>query len=119
MPTVNWELVRDLGDPVIWLDVRTFDEAWRGTCGYIGRGGAGSKHRSRYQRVGEFIRTYGKLWYPHLTLDAGRPEFSDGRHRVAWLRDNGADAVPVTTSPANSIAMQELFGTDMRVTAYL
>lgn len=47
MPTINWTFVRDLVEPVVWLDLAKFDEAWRKIDGYVGRGGEGSKHGSR------------------------------------------------------------------------
>lgn len=118
MPTINWTFVHDLAEPVVWLKLAKFDEAWRKTAGYIGRGGEGSRHRSRYRMVGEFIRASSELYYPHLNLEDDEPAFTDGRHRLAWLRDHGAHAVAVTTSPSDADRLQALFGSHLPVTVY-
>lgn len=118
MPTINWTFVHDLVEPVVWLHLAKFGEAWRRTDGYVGRGGEGARHGSRYRKVGEFIRASSELYYPHLNLDGTEPAFTDGRHRLAWLRDHGADAVAVTTSPSDADRLRALFGSDLRVTVY-
>ena len=118
MPTINWTFVHDLVEPVVWLDLIKLEKSWRKTDGYVGPGGAGSEHRLRYEAVGDFIRSTSELHYPHLNLEQDSPVFTDGRHRTAWLRDHGAHAVPVTTSPAEARRLGELFGTDLDVTSY-
>lgn len=119
MPTVNWTFVCGFVEPVVWIDVVALDRVWRGSDAYIGRGGAGSRHGARYQRVGAFIRGSAELYYPHVNLDGDTPVFTDGRHRFAWLRDHGAEAVAVTTSEAEVSRLRTLFGTTLRETRYV
>lgn len=53
------------------------------------------------------------MYMPCISLDdAGQVQFIDGRHRFAWVRDHGAVALPVATSPDQSDRVHTLFGSD-------
>ena len=54
---------------------------------------------------------------PRIGLYKGQIEFTDGYHRVAWLRDHGVKDLPVTASsdPGQSDEIEKLFGTEARV----
>lgn len=118
MPTITWGFDQGHVEPVVWLDVLALECAWALSDDYIGRGGEGSLHGDRYARVGAFIRNARRLGHPHLNLKGGAPVFTDGRHRFAWLRDHGATAIPVTTSPRDAPILEAQFGTGERDTLF-
>lgn len=115
-PPVRWSFVADFAETVVWLDVAKFDAAWQASENYVGAGGAGSLHGRRYLNVGCFIEAHWQLWYPHVALIDGLPEFVDGRHRFAWLRDHGASAIPVTVSSPDDVELEQLYGSPIRLT---
>lgn len=105
------------GDPdaVVWVDMVTFDASWRRSDHYLARGGANGIG-DRYHRVGIWIGQGGDLFMPQVTLCDAVIAFSDGRHRVAWLRDHGATALPVQVNPALVTQFKALCPTNARVT---
>ena len=103
-------------DPVVWVDVARLDEAWRGDDGYyIGFGGHGSS-KSRYAGAGERLARGLKTWMPEICLGtSGMITFSDGRHRFAWCRDHGVEALPVGVCRECENEVRQGFGTERRV----
>lgn len=88
------------GDKLVPLDVVRFDEEFQREQGFYievgGKGGIGE----RYDRFGQFLAK-------NTTIDAaevhvgpdGRVGFTNGRHRYAWLRDQGLTSIPVAMTP--------------------
>lgn len=63
---------------------------------YVGPGGTGAAIGDRYQRFGEFAATAESIEAPTVSVDAnGRVSFGNGRHRWAYMRDSGAQSIPV------------------------
>jgi hypothetical protein len=46
--------------------------------------------------------------------DGGIITFTDGRHRVAWLRNHGVEALPVEVPPDQAATIQARLGTPCR-----
>jgi len=120
--TIAWSLVPlgegwDLSyqDAVVWVDMAKLDAAWRRDSGYVGLGGRGSLHPGRYESVGRWIVRTGKLFMPCVSLGSNdEVTFTDGRHRVAWLRDHGVKALRVAVCPSEAETFVAQFGTSCR-----
>ena len=102
---------RAKGWVMVDINVKEFDKAFRKeTDMYIGKGGK-NQIKGRYDRIGfyimggsekitdEFDIDYEPAEHMEasevsVTLD-GRISFLNGRHRYAWLRDHGANTIPV------------------------
>lgn len=116
--TIRWKDQWGLGEPVVWLDVAKADSAWRRDVGFYIPAGA-PEHRDRYEKFGEWLlRANRVVWMPTAVLFRGRLDFTDGRHRFAWLRDHRAEAIPVTTDRTRNWAqrLEAKLGTPLRVT---
>jgi hypothetical protein len=120
--TIDWEQVPlgegwdpGLKDNPVWVDVEKLDRSWQRAADYVGPAGVGSNQPGKYENVGAYIRTERKLFMPTLAIEAdGVVSFTDGRHRVAWLRDRGVEALPVATVPDDTATVEALFGTTAR-----
>ncbi len=87
-------------DSEVWIDVARLDAAWQASDSYIGRGGTGDAIAGRYEKFGNWV--IGKdrvIEMPTICIDNGILEFTDGRHRFAWLRDHGVKHIPVAVDP--------------------
>ncbi|MGA4422861.1 hypothetical protein ACI2UY_22235 [Ralstonia nicotianae] len=105
-------------EPVIWTAVDLLDRAWSNASDYVGRGGVGSDQAEKYERVGSFLRqNVGHLgiYVPTVSLENGNVEFTDGRHRFAWLRDHGLRALPVEVGAECELDYRARFETSLRV----
>lgn len=104
----------DEPDPVIWTAVEALDRAWQSAEDYVGPGGVGSNQSGKYERVGAFLLRYAascRLFMPSVSLFLGQVEITDGRHRFAWLRDHGLQAIPVEVSSDDVAAFRARFET--------
>ena len=62
---------------------------------YVGAQGAGGI-RNRYANFGEFMQKGEPVEMPMASIGPrGEAAISNGRHRFAWLRDQGATEIPV------------------------
>jgi hypothetical protein len=57
-------------------------------------------------RLAEFLEAVG--------LESGEICFTDGRHRFAWLRDHGAQSMPIDIDPAIADEIRRRFVTSER-----
>jgi hypothetical protein len=103
----------------VWVDVLKLDavlqlEPYR----YVGVGGQNGID-GRYVGVGEFVASGKALLMPRVGLggDANHRtiQIYDGRHRFAWMRDHGADALPVIVLVGQARKIARLVGTKARV----
>ena len=93
----NDELENRLLVPV---NVSKFDEKFKKSWQYIGHNGVDGI-KDRYSKFGEWLHKN-----PTTDIEApligvsenGDVEFSNGRHRYAYLRDNGVTHIPVSMS---------------------
>ena len=111
-----WQESRDV---TLWVDVLKVDRSWvKDEAYYITAGGGGAAISGRYARAGEHIRGGVPLWMGALCLgDEDEIGFTDGRHRFAWLRDHGVEALPVQVPPEEAAAIKARFGTRRRVSS--
>lgn len=115
--SVKWEKpFFSFDDPIVWVGVSKLDASWRRDDLYIGRFGLGDNQPVKYDKFGLWIVKLRNVHMAHISLSPdGMVSFSDGRHRFAWLRDNGATALPVTVDPQNKGEIKKRFGTRVRV----
>lgn len=102
---------RAAGDVLVNVNTKEFDRAWANDHDfYIGKGGKGGI-KGRYEKFGNFVLG-GEMdigdgikipMDPAESIESsevyvtgdGRIQFTNGRHRFAWLRDHGAKKIPV------------------------
>lgn len=102
-------------DEVIWVDIAKLDLSWRNDQDYVGPGGSGQSIEGRYVNVGKYISAGRPLYMPSVSLDDdGVVGFTDGRHRVAWLRDHGVVALPIEVPPGQAEVIKSRFGSVCR-----
>src|SRR5437867_1749869 len=78
-------------DPVMWIDVEKVDSSWSFCPLYVGPQGVPDNQAVKSNQVGKWILMGGIVEMPVVGLGEDlNVSFSDGRHRFAWLRDNGA-----------------------------
>ena len=112
------------GDYVpIWIDVRKLDALLPLASNMIHVGCAGENGvHGKYAGFDEFVRSHKRISMPWVKIERACKEhpdqdiayISNGRHRFAWMRDHGAQALPVSVlrSEANEVA--QLVGTRAR-----
>lgn len=82
----------------VWISVARADRLWKLDDDYIGPGGTGAALGNRYANVGRWVAARQPMWLSLITLTEGMISFTDGRHRFAWMRDHGAEALPISAS---------------------
>ncbi|WP_168073933.1 hypothetical protein [Caulobacter sp. SSI4214] len=103
-------------DAEVWVSVAAIEASFRRGDQWVGPGGAGAGQPSRYARMGETILSGIDIWMPYISLDAsGEVRFTDGRHRFAWVRDHGAEAIMISTGPGEVAEWERRYGTTARV----
>lgn len=102
-------------DTPIWVNLKKIDFYWKPDPNYIGPGGTGAAIEGRYLRFGEWVKKLEEIHYISLNYsERGYIEFSDGRHRTAWLRDHGVIAIPILTDIESKQWLLEHCGSDLR-----
>jgi len=78
------------------VDPEVFDKAFEKTNDYIGKNGKGGIGE-RYQKFGDFVKKADSIRASNVHVrDNGSVIFGDGRHRYAYLRDQGLKKIPMT-----------------------
>jgi len=103
-------------DEPVWIEVSKLDESWQQSEQYVAPGGyRGESYK--YERFGKWVthavKAHPLIWMPHVNLNECTGlliDFTDGRHRFAWLRDHGVRRLPVTTDPAEAKNVRKQFG---------
>ena len=101
IPEVEWtmpERARRSGDKVVWVDVEAFDRLWKKDPEmYVAPGGVGGI-KGRYERFGKFLETGESVIMSEVGVSprTGTIEFTNGRHRFAYLRDHGVKTIPIS-----------------------
>jgi len=85
------------GNVMANVNPQAFDKAFKKSSwqyvGPQGEGGIGD----RYKRFGEFAQTAPSMNASNVAIGKnGIPVFGDGRHRYAYLRDQGVDSIPMS-----------------------
>lgn len=104
-------------DAVVWVSVSALDAAWSSvTDEYVGVEGVGSNQAWKYSRFEGWFANAQYVDMSSLSLDGeGRPSFTNGRHRFAWLRDQGLAALPIEVPPSEVCVFGARFGSDARI----
>jgi len=121
---VNWTVhswergFQHAGDPdvIVWVDIDTFDRLWWLSDQYIAKPGDPSDNQpEKYAKAGRRFLAGEAMCMPEVGLDAqGIIGFSDGRHRYLWMRENGAEAMPVAVSESQAKAVRAMCGSRRR-----
>jgi len=78
------------------VNPETFDKAFEKTNDYIGKNGKGGIGE-RYQKFGDFVKKADSIRASNVYIrENGSVIFGDGRHRYAYLRDQGLKKIPMT-----------------------
>jgi len=98
------------GNVLANVNPQAFDKAFKKTewqyVGPQGQGGIGD----RYNKFGEFAQTAPSMNASNVSVDKiGRITFGDGRHRYAYLRDQGVDSIPMSMDK-ESLANAKMHG---------
>ena len=111
---IRWTMRRET-DVALWVDVAKADAIWRAHECYVGPQGAGG-NRFRYERFGRWLLEKPRLVVmPSVGLCEGLLLFEDGRHRFAWLRDHGLEALPFAVHPDDAEVIEGLLGSPARL----
>lgn len=86
-------------DPVLWIDPTKFDRLWCRGDQWVGPKGTPGGLGDRYGRAGEWILSGKAINMCQIWVNDDGLGFIDGRHRFAWLRDQGLTTMPVQLSP--------------------
>jgi len=121
---VNWTVFsrergfQDAEDPdvIVWIDIDTFDRLWWLSEEYIAKPGDPSDNQpKKYEKAGRRFLAGEPMWMPEVGLDdKGIIGFSDGRHRYLWMRENGAEAMPMAISKSQAKAVHAMCGSRRR-----
>jgi len=105
-------------DAIVWVDVAKLDASFKHDRGfYVGPGGEGGI-KGRYPRFDEWVKEGHPVAMPEVGFGyRDTATFTNGRHRFAWMRDHGAQAVPVVTDADRAEEFAKQFGTNLRRTA--
>jgi hypothetical protein len=101
-------------DAVVWIDPALFDAAWKRSDQWVGPGGRNGAHDLRYPRVGQWIEAGNSIEMCVASRDGEAVCFTDGRHRFAWLRDRGLQALPMQVTPDDALWFARQLGTPLR-----
>jgi hypothetical protein len=52
---------------------------------------------------------------PVVGMTGNAADFTNGRHRFAWMRDHGVEALPIACEPGEADDLRRRFGTAARV----
>jgi hypothetical protein len=99
------------GEKMVTVNVQKIDQSWaKDHEYYIGTNGTGGI-RNRYGNFGEFMKTTSEaIQVSELNVDSsGQVTFTNGRHRFAYMRDQGAKVMPVAMND-ESIENAKKFG---------
>ena len=99
------------GDVVVWIDIAKADRAWRRDPDYYIPPN-GPDHEHKYRKFGQWLSAepVRTVWMPHVGLWRYTLQFTDGRHRFAWMRDHGVQSLPVTIIEAQARRLRNWLG---------
>lgn len=82
------------------IHVENFDKKFKNDWAYVGKGGSGGI-KTRYGDFGSWLKDNPDthIEAPLVGVDTdGNVSFTNGRHRYAYMRDNGVSHIPVSLS---------------------
>ena len=86
------------GHKIEFVNTNKFENAFKkDETGYIGPLGTENAIKNRYKGVEEFLKTAPSMIASEAYVKPnGSVVFGDGRHRFAYLRDQGLDKIPIS-----------------------
>lgn len=118
---VTWERTgSEDSDIPLWVSVEKIERNWRKCAdGYIGPGGSSNTKPGAYEGFAQWIQAGHPVGMPELSYFNGLVQFSNGRHRFAFFRDNGMVAMQVQVDPAAIKIFTRLFSTNERISTWV
>ena len=95
VPVTMHPVEKRSGDIMTHINPDKFDPAFEKTDNYIGENGKGGI-KNRYKEFGDFVKKADSMRASNVYIKPnGIPVFGDGRHRYAYLRDQGVKKIPM------------------------
>ena len=109
---VQDKLSKKRGDVVVTVDIAKLDAAWERDS-RVGEGGTG-QIGTRYQDFGTWLTRGEIIEMPQLATGRypGQVAFVNGRHRFAWLRDQGRKTIDVSVPADQEADFRDRFAAD-------
>ena len=84
------------GDKIAHIDPKVFDKAFaKSSWQYVGEKGKGGIE-GRYEKFAEWVKNADSMNASNVAVNKdGGVTFGDGRHRYAYLRDEGVEKIPM------------------------
>jgi hypothetical protein len=103
---------------VVWINLPALDKAMKSDPLYVGPGGEGGV-KGRYEAFAAFVAKPNRppVEMSRVALLNGEPSITDGRHRLAWFRDQGVTALPVVIAKGQAAALARSFGPGVKARA--
>ena len=98
------------------MDVPKLDSAWQRTDQYIVKGGQNGQD-NRYEKAGLWFSKNCHSYMLFAVICDDGIEFTDGRHRFSWLRDQGVRAIQLQVPGGQASEFGERFCITLRATA--
>jgi hypothetical protein len=85
------------GNEIAHVNPETFDKAFKKTeWQYVGKNGDGGIE-GRYKKFADWVKDADSMHASNASIDPkGSITFGDGRHRYAYLRDEGLKKIPMS-----------------------
>jgi hypothetical protein len=85
------------GNEIAHINAKTFDKAFeKNDWQYVGKEGKGGIE-GRYERFADFVKDAPSIYASNVAINKnGGVTFGDGRHRYAYLRDQGISKIPMS-----------------------
>lgn len=99
-----------LNDRVVWIDIKKLNNSWRGDFGYYLPPGSPNRTEDWLKRL-----SFRRVPMPCISLaEDGLVTFTDGRHRFAWMRDEGVSVMPISIGKDQAKEVARRFGAKSR-----
>ena len=97
IPVTMHPIEKRQGHEITHINPEKFDKAFQGTdWQYIGKNGENGI-KTRYKDFGEFSKKAPSIHASQASVyDNGSVVFGDGRHRYAYMRDQGIKKIPMS-----------------------
>jgi len=97
LPVTMHPIEQRQGNQLVNIKPEAFDKAFQKTdWQYVGKEGKGGIE-GRYKRFGDFVKEAPSMRASNVAVNKnGSVVFGDGRHRYAYLRDQGLESIPMS-----------------------
>jgi len=97
LPVTLHPIEKKQGNKIAHVNPETFDNAFKKTeWQYVGKNGAGGI-KGRYENFANWAKDAKSMYASNASINPkGIVTFGDGRHRYAYLRDEGIQKIPMS-----------------------